>query len=361
MASKKKHKAAEVAMYLSCLPSMIRHLTLQRTSEFCSESEQNHKELELTFEKFYTSIKTLRCTMQNETNLIVTMTREFSTQEITSRQVSPYIRHCVWALGQESFEHKEKDPDKYSGDSCCEAMFLLDYIFQVCKPPTKSLQSLSFNALREYIESISSSDAKECMQSYLDWVKDENPTFSDREGDVTFREYFLCVPLESLMYDIYVCTPNNYPGPTDEQIKSFVYHSTIVSLKHLVHQCYGRHPVAGNNHAIVIYLDRLFLVKPAVAQLLVKCISDTSINSTVQLSMFLTDSITGYIFSQPIESAENLHLIQQIRRRLNEMKTLFRVQVGTARREYIEATISACITFLSDCINKFCISNRIST
>ena len=356
MSLKPKQKANEICIYLSCLQNLMGHLTINRVKSFCSQSISNENELELIYENFCNAVKTMKCNIGDKENVTVTMRREFSSHEISSREVSSYIRSCVWALGHSSLSYKGKELQKCRSDTRFQAIFLLDYIFQSCYPPIKSLQSLSYNAVTDNIGNTSISSKK---KKYFNWVTEDNPTFSEREGNITTKEYSVSIPLESVMYDIFIANLNTYQGPTIEQIKSFVYYSSLTSLKDMVHRSYRRHPLVGDNHALLINIQRLLISKPSLAKLLVKVISDTGENDTIHFATFVSTTIIGYRFSPPLESNENLVLIRHIRKRLNDMKSLYRVQIGCNRKQHIESTLSACITFLVDCIDEFCSMNRI--
>ena len=355
-----KQKATEVCIYLSCLPNLITYLNINLVKSFCSQSISNEKELELVYKNFCNAVKTLKYKMEDENNVTVTMRREFSSHEINSREVSSYIRSCVWALGHRSLSNKGSELKKCATDTRFQAVFLLDYIFHSCTPPTKSLQSLSYKAVKDYIgTTANSSDKKEYLKNYLDWVTEDNPTFSEKEGDITTKEYSASIPLESVMYDIFIANVNTYQGPTTEQIKSFVYHSSLTTLKHAVHRSYGRHPLVGDNHGLLMNIQRILISKSSLAKILVKVISDTGDTEMIQFATFVSTTVIGYRFFPPLESNENLVLIQQILKRLNDMKSLYRVKNGCPRRQQIEATLSACITFLVDCFDEFCLVNRI--
>ena len=360
MSIKPKQKSNEICIYLSCLQNLMRHLSINRVKSFCSQSIANEKELELIYENFCNAVKTLKCEVGDKQTVTVTMKREFSSHEISSREVSLYIRSCVWALGHQSLSYKGKELEKCRSDTRFQAIFLLDYIFQSCNPPTKSLQSLSYKAVKDCIGTAStSSDRKEYFKNYLDWVTDDNPTFSEREGDITTKEYSVSIPLESVMYDIFIANLSTYQGPTIEQIKSFVYYSSLTSVKDMVNRTYGRHPLVGNNHGLLMNIQRLLISKPSLAKLLVKVISDTGEKDTIHFATFVSTTIIGYKFSPPLESNENLVMIRHIRKRLNDMKSLYRVQIGCSRKQHIEASLSACITFVVDCMDEFCLTNRI--
>ena len=340
--------------YINSLSVCVDSLQMQDTLLFSRRYDKTDaidEPLEESFQKFISTIKSLRCIMSDKFE--IHMTRYFTKKEVLLGKVSRNMQTYLWSLGYISigaglFE-EVFEPEKRK---MVEVMFFVEDAFKKTLPPVRSLQSLAFDAVQK------------CGDRELPDYLTDNPTFSQMECLQMSKDTVIFCDFRDFFGDGVSLSSIHYVGATKDTVMSYYFTTCLLLIEQNVKIKYNSTSHQLEN-ALLFDSRKLTKVDMLINSLLLGCLKDISEKSpNVKTSVHRCDHFWGLVFSIPLHTNSNKAILRQFLYFLatSESKYLDKCFINTYSQEPIEecrdcqeleAVHEACITFLLGAVNRF--------
>ena len=337
--------------YINSLSDYVDSLQMQDTLLFSRRYKRTDtidEPLEESFQKFKSTIKTLRCIMSDKFE--IHMTRYFTKKEVLSGKVSRNMQTYLWNLGYISigaglFE-EDLEPEK---KKMVEALFFVEDAFKKTLPPVRSLQSLTFDAVQksgdselpDYLTDNPTISRMECLQ-----MSKDSATFCD------FRDFFGDSVNQSSI---------KYIGAHKDTVMSYNFTTCLLLIEQNVKIKFNSTSHQFQN-ALLFDSRKLMKANLLIHGLLLECMKDMNEKSpSVKKSFHRCDHFWGLVLGT---THFNRFILRQVLFFLNtsESKYLNKCFVNLYSQDpseecrdcqELEAVHQACITFLLRVVNRY--------
>ena len=337
--------------YINSLSDYVDSLQMQDTLLFSRRYHRTDaidEPLEESFQKFKSTIKSLRCIMSDKFE--IHMTRYFTKKEVLSGKVSRNMQTYLWNLGyisigaglfEEGFEPEKKE--------MVEALFFVEDAFKKTLPPVRSLQSLTFDAvhksgdseLPDYLTDNPTISRMECLQ-----MSKDSATFCD------FKEFFGDSVNQSSI---------DYIGAQKDTVMSYYFTTCLLLIEQTVKIKYNSTSHQFQN-ALLFDSRKLMKADMLINSLLQGCLKDINEkSSSVKKSFHRCDHFWGLVLGN---THVNRFILRQVLFFLNTSKSKYLNKCFVNLYSHdpceecrdcqeLEAAHEACITFLLGAVTKY--------
>ena len=355
----------KVYQYINSLSDYVDRLQMHDTLQFSrryNKPDAIDEPLEESFQKFTSTIKSLRCIMSDKFE--IHMTRYFTKKEVLSGKVSRNMQTYLWNLGyisigaglfDEGFQPEKKD--------LVEALFFVEDAFKKTLPPVRSLQSLTFDALQK------SGDSK--LPDYLT----DNPTISRTECLQMSKDSVIFCDFRDFFFRDSVKQPSiRYIGAQKDTRMSYNFTTCLFLIEQSVKIKYNSTSSQIEN---ALFFDSRILLKADLLlnTLLEECLKDISEKSPIVCMHFRNreyEDFWGLRFENPLNTHFNRFILRNVLFFLSTSKSKYLSQCSVnylfssnpseecRSCQELEAASEACTTFILGAVNRYIFIQRLS-